>query len=100
MAIKTSMMQLLRSPVKLIVFLLASALASAMLCVGLNLSANANANIKAADEVFTTIAVPEVYTPRGRLVRSLTREERDKYTDPETCLLYTSLRTASCGVSR
>lgn len=72
MAIKTSMMQLLRSPVKLIVFLLASALASAMLCVGLNLSANANANIKAADEVFTTIAVPEVYTPRGRLVRSLT----------------------------
>lgn len=87
MAIKTSMMQLLRSPVKLIAFLLASALASAMLCVGLNLSANAKANIKAADEVFTTIAVPEVYTPRGRLVRSLTREERDKYTDPETGIL-------------
>lgn len=87
MLFRTSLKQTLRSPVKLIAFLLASALASAMLCVGLNLSANAHANIKAADEVFTTIAVPEVYTPRGRLVRSLTREERDKYTDPETGIL-------------
>lgn len=61
MALKISLKQIFRAPVKLICYFLVLAFAAALLCIGLNLNKNAQANIAAADEAFTTVAVPSFY---------------------------------------
>lgn len=83
MIFRTSLKQTLRMPVKLIAYFLVTALAAAFLCVGLTLERNSQRNLAAADNCFTTIAVPEAYH-LGVLMPTLTAEEKIKYRDPET----------------
>ncbi len=59
MTVRLGLKQLLRSPVKLVVYFLITALAAALLCVGLNLEANAQRNVAAAEAAFETVAIPD-----------------------------------------
>ena len=84
MPFKTSLKQLFRAPVKLIVYFLIAALAAALLCVGLNLEANAQRNVAAAEACFTTVAIPEVWgnmNAAGTLQQGFTQEDYAPYLD-------------------
>ena len=61
MLFRTSLKQTLRTPVKLIAYFLVAVLVAVLLCVGLNMKRSAQANLAAAEDCFTTIAVPEVW---------------------------------------
>ncbi|MGN0800292.1 MAG: FtsX-like permease family protein [Christensenellales bacterium] len=61
MLFRTSLKQTLRTPVKLLSYFLVNALAAALLCVGLNMERSAQDNLAAAEDCFTTIAIPEVW---------------------------------------
>lgn len=81
MLIRTSLKQTLRTPVKLIAYFLVTALAAASFCVGLNQETSAQNNFAAAEESFTTVAVPTLYadsTPDGYLYHALEPEEFQK----------------------
>ena len=78
MLFRTSLKQTLRTPVKLVAYFLITALVAAFLCVGLNLYQKSEENIAAAEDCFTTIAVPEAYaemTRGGTLMREFTEED-------------------------
>ena len=81
MLFHTSLKQTLRTPVKLIAYFLVTALAAASFCVGLNQETSAQNNFAAAEESFTTVAVPTLYadsTPDGYLYHALEPEEFQK----------------------
>ena len=78
MLFRTSLKQTLRTPVKLVAYFLITALVAAFLCVGLNLYQKSEENIVAAEDCFTTIAMPEAYaemTRGGTLMREFTEED-------------------------
>ena len=67
MLFRTSLKQTLRMPVKLLSYFLVNALAAALLCVGLNMERSAQYNLSAAEDCFTTIAVPEIWKLKSLL---------------------------------
>ena len=83
MLFRTSLKQTLRMPVKLLSYFLVNALAAALLCVGLNMERSAQDNLAAAEDCFTTIAVPEIWKLKS-LLPDLTAEELIEYWNPET----------------
>ncbi len=55
----TFIKQLLRSPVRIVAFILLLALSGAMLCIGLNAYVGVNGQVAELNETYTTIAVPD-----------------------------------------